>query len=81
MNLKWALAGGRQLLQAAHIEDAITSACGAWSDVRDTQGNLIEWKCELAAALEQRLRGHIQELRAALSTPHPAPSEPKETQP
>lgn len=50
----------KTLRQRAH--ELRQQACSAWSDVIDPPRNMNVAKCELAAALEQRLAAIINEL-------------------
>jgi len=51
---------GQSLRQRAH--SLRIEACGAWSDVKDKNGEIDGAKCEYAAAIEARLRSAIDEL-------------------
>jgi hypothetical protein len=44
-----------------YVQDCRIKACSAWSDVM-TKGEIDESKCQLAKALEERLRAGIDEL-------------------
>lgn len=50
----------KTLRQYAH--ERLIEACGAWSDVRNLNGEINAAKCQLAAAHEGQLRGAIDEL-------------------
>jgi hypothetical protein len=55
---------GEKLIDYVHKQRR--EACGAWSDVREINGEINVAKCDYAAAVENRLECGINELYSAL---------------